>query len=96
MEKSYTWVRLTASGKVSPNPVKLASVVVMAHDSKHGKVTLYDGESSSDPQIIQIKTASGESKSINFIPPLQTDRGLYVYFTQDADEVLVCYALDEE
>jgi len=96
MEKTYTWVRLTVDGLVSPNPVKLAGVVVMPHDGKQAKAVLHDGESSADPQIIEIKTASGESKAINFNPPLQTQRGLYVDFTSDCDEVLVHYAWEKE
>ena len=96
MTNSYTWVRLTRDRKVSPNPVKLAGVVVMPHDTKQAKAVLYDGESSSDPQIMEVKTGSGQSKAINFIPPLQTQRGLFVDFTSDCDEVLVCYAWDKE
>ena len=96
MEGTYTWVRLTDDQLVSPNPVKLAGVIVMAHDGKQAKAVLYDGESSGDPQIIEIKTGSGQSKSINFIPPLQTQRGLFVDFTSDCDEVFVHYSWDRE
>jgi len=96
MDEKYRWERLTASRLVSPNPVTIGTVIVMAHDSKHGKITLYDGESTNDPQIIEIKTASGESKVINFQPYLRTNRGLYVDFTQDTDEVLIVYDWGKE
>ena len=96
MKDIYTWQRLTSDNKVSNTPCLIATVVVMPHDSKQAKAVLYDGESSSDPQIIEIKTATGVSKSINFNPPLQTSRGLFVDFTSDADEVLVHYASEKE
>jgi len=96
MKDIYTWQRLTGDNKVSNSPCLIATVIVMPHDNKKAKAVLYDGESSSDPQIIEIKTANGESKSINFNPALQTIRGLFVDFVLDADEILVHYACLEE
>jgi len=96
MENNYTWQRLTSDNKVSNTPALIATVIVMPHDGKQAKVVLYDGESTSDPKIIEIKTASGQSKAINFNPPLRTQRGLYVDFTSDCDEVLIHYATEKE
>jgi len=96
MENDYTWQRLTGDNRVSNVPALVATVVVMPHDGKQAKAVLYDGESSSDPQIIEIKTGSGQSKSIKFNPPLQTRRGLYVDFTSDCDEVVIIYSCLKE
>ena len=91
MEKYYRWERLTGSGKVSPNPVNIGTIIVTATPATQGQLTLYDGESSGDPELLHIHTLSGDSKVINFEPPLHTLRGLYVDFTSGVDEVLVCY-----
>jgi len=96
MDKTYKWERLTASGKVSPSPVSITTVIVTAHKTKVGIATFYDGESASDPVIMAIHTGSSESNSINFQPPLYTLRGLYADFTADLDEVLICYKGERE
>jgi len=96
MDIKYTWVRCTGDIKLSTAPSFIATVVVMPHDGKQAKVVLYDGESSSDPQIMEIKTGSGQSKVINFIPPLYTQKGLYVDFTSDCDELLVHFGWGKE
>jgi len=96
MDNNYTWQRLTSDNKVSNTPCLIATIVVMPHDGKQAKAVLYDGESTSDSQIIEIKTASGQSKAINFNPSLRTQRGLYVDFTFDCDEVLIHYARERE
>ena len=96
MNNSYSWRRLTADAKVSTRPVLLSLVVIRPPASKKATVSLYDGESTADPQIMMIRTLSGESKAIQFAIPLETQRGLYVDFVGDCDEVFVLYkALDE-
>ncbi len=96
MVKKYRWERLTASRVVSPSPVNVATIIVTADDSAQGKATFYDGESASDPQIILIKTGSGQSTAVNFPFLLSTLRGLYVSFTASVTEVLVCYEVEKE
>lgn len=96
MENDYTWQRLTGDNRVSNSPCLIATVVVMPHDSKKAKAVLYDGESASDPQIIEIKTDSQVSKQISFNPPLKTQRGLFIDFTSDCDEVFVQYTRIKE
>ena len=91
MDKKYRWERLTASGKVSPDPVNVSTIIVTAKATKQAEATLYDGESASDPELLHIHTLSGDSKVINFEPPLATLRGLYVDFTGDVDEVMLCW-----
>ncbi len=61
MDKKYIWERLTASREVSPNPVNLACIIVVAHKSKQAEATLYDGESTNDPVKLHIHTLSGVS-----------------------------------
>ena len=96
MARKYKWERLTASRMVSPSPCDVSTVVVTADDAAQAKATFYDGESASDPQVMKVKTGSGQSKLISFDPPLHTLRGLYVAFTASCEEVMICYDISEE
>jgi len=96
MTNKPKWERLTGSRKVSSNPVNIYSIIVTAHSGKQAKCTLYDGESTGDPQMTTLQTLSGEAKVINFNPPVTTLRGLYIDFTGDVDEVMIHYDLEKE
>lgn len=93
----FTWERITFSRVISPNPAKVGSVIVTPrNDSKKTFITLHDGESTGDPEIITIRTASGVSNSVNFSPYLETQRGLYLTAGGDLGEVLVQLMWDKE
>ena len=86
----FTWERITVSQVVSPNPTMIGSVIVSPdRDTKKTFITLYDGESSSDPEIMTIRTPTGTSESVNFQPYLKTQRGLYVTAGGDLGEALI-------
>ena len=86
----FTWERITVSQVVSPNPTMIGSVIVTPNsDSKKTFVTLYDGESTSDPEIVTIRTSSGVSERVTFQPYLKTKRGLYVTAGGDLGEALI-------
>lgn len=86
----FTWERITFNRVISPNPSKVGSVVITpVNDSKKTYVTLYDGESTSDPPIVTIRTLSGATKAVNFQPYLETQRGLYAVCGGDLGEVLI-------
>jgi len=95
MDKKQRWERLTGSGKVSPNSVDVSTIIVTATTGSQGEVKIYDGESADEPEILHIHTLSGDSKVINFEPPLHTLRGLYIVFTSGVDEIMVCYGAGE-
>ena len=93
----FTWERVTVSQVVSPNPTRVGSVIVTPNsDSKKTFITLYDGESAQDPEIMTIRTGTGMSQSVNFQPYLQTKRGLYVTAGGDLGEVLIQLLWEEE
>jgi len=96
MEKNYRWERLTASGKVSPNPVDIGTIILTAKTSVQGQATFYDGESLDDPVIMSINTGTGESYAITFTPVLHTHRGLYVDFSANLQEVVILYDWGKE
>jgi hypothetical protein len=96
MSKYYRWERLTGSGKVSPDPVTIGTIIVTATTGSQGEAKFYDGESAGDPELLHVHTLSGDSKVINFEPGLHTLRGLYIDLTSGVDEVMICYDLGEE
>lgn len=86
----FTWERITVDQVVSPNPTKVGSVILTPkNDEKRADISLYDGESTNDPKIITIRSAAGVTKTVNFQPYLQTQRGLYCDVGGDVGEVLV-------
>jgi hypothetical protein len=88
------WVRITTSQVVSKVACLLRGVVVTPNgESNKGLVTLYDGESTGDPEVYSIRAGAGESKQIIFDTPLVCDRGLYVVLGSHVDECLVLWEL---
>jgi len=89
-----TWTRITTSQVVSKVPCLLRGVVVTPNgESNKGLVTLYDGESTSDPELYAIRAGTGESKQIIFDTPLSCTRGLYVVLGSHVDECLIQWEL---
>ena len=91
MDRKYRCERLDGSRMVSPSACDISAIVIMPTAAAYAIVTLYDGASTGDPKILTIQSATTETKTVNFVPPLHTLRGLYVDLTTDCDEVMVCY-----
>jgi len=86
----FTWIRITGDQVVSPNPSKIGSVILTPDsDSSKADITLYDGESTGDPQLITIRGGGGITKVVNFQPYLETHRGLYCDIGSNVEEVLI-------
>ena len=86
----FTWIRATTSQVVSPNPAKVGSIIVTPDsDSSKADVTFYDGESTADPQILQLRGGGGITQTINFQPYLESKRGLYMEEGSNVAEVLI-------
>jgi len=90
----FRWIRTTVDGCLSNSKTFVAAVIITPHNGKYGTITLYNGKSASDPQIILLQSGTTESKVINFNPPLYLDRGLYVDVGGDVDDVLIQYDVD--
>lgn len=82
--------------KVCTAPVSIERVVVTPDSAAVGDITLYDGESSNDPEILTIRTASGETKVIPFAPGLKTKRGLYLDVGSNVEDVLIQFSWGKE
>jgi len=93
----YTWIRCTYDQVISKTPGCIVAIIITPSSaSKRADVTLYDGESTSDPQIIHVMGGTGENKVINFSPPLKTQRGLYLDVGGDCQEVLIQHSWGPE
>ena len=94
---TFTWTRPINDRVISTKPVLLKSVILTPSSAtKRGDLTLYDGESASDPQIIKLLGAPGYSTQFNFEVPLETHRGLYFDKGGDVGDVLIQYAWIDE
>lgn len=93
----FTWRTITKDGVVSPNPSQLGAVILSPDGTANvADITLYDGESTSDPKILTIYSGTGSTRVINFTPYLETKRGLYVDIGSNVDSVLVQLCWDDE
>lgn len=93
---SYNWDRFTGDNKVSLAPCAVGCVILTADGQGTADITLYDGESTSDPEIIKILTGATNTKVIRFQPPLITNRGLYLDVGAGVDSVLIQYERHKE
>lgn len=96
MKKTYRWERLDHSQVVSPTPVFIGCVILTPDNQAQGSITLYDGESDTDPELVTIKSGSGITKVVRFQPCLETQRGLYYKNIVSAEETLIQYQHESE
>jgi len=89
--RSYNWVRLTGSNKVSLSPCFVGCVLVTGDAQGVTDITLYDGESAGDPVLLTVRGNQNATKMLHFEPPIKTERGLYIAFGTNVQEVLVKY-----
>lgn len=91
------WIRSTTDQVICTAPCYISTVAITPTSaSKRADCTLYDGESTSDPQLIRILSGAGETKVVSFNPPLETKRGLYLDFGGDTHEVIVQFCWGKE
>ena len=93
MDKSYTWVRTTVDRCLSKTQTLLHTVIITPHKTKCADITIYNGESTTDEQVIYLCTGDTASKVVNFDPPLYLDRGLYVDIGGDVDDCLIQFTV---
>ena len=87
---AYQWTRITTSQVVSKTACLVGSVIVTpdAADS-NADVTLYDGESATDPEIITVRSGSGATRAIVLMIPMVFERGLYIAKGSNVEECLI-------
>ena len=89
---SATWIRLTATQRVTKGPCQVGAVIVSpSGDSKTGNATLYDGESTDDPRVLKVYSGTGVTNEVVFPVPLVCQRGLYVVLGGSIDECVLQY-----
>lgn len=90
----FRWTRTTVDECLSNSKTHVAAVIITPTSQASGTVTLYNGKSTSDPQVIVLQTGTTESKTVNFNPPLYLDRGLYVDVGDNVDDLLIQFDVD--
>ena len=86
------WTRVTASQVISKVKSLLRAVILTSNgESNNAAVTLYNGESTVDPQITVIRSGTGRTEEVTFDTPFICDRGIYVVLGSHADECLVLW-----
>ena len=84
------WVNVTADMIVSTKPVRIFSIL-LTPAAGNADITLYDGESITDPEISCVRTLQHLSFLFNLEPGLVTRRGLFVDIGATVDNVLIQY-----
>jgi len=90
---AMAFIRTTVDRCLSKTQTLVAAVIITPHNGKYGTVTLYNGESAADQQVIMLQSGTTESKFINFNPPLYLDKGLFLDVGGDVDDVMVQFAI---
>ena len=86
----YTWFRVDRDQVITKSPSLIGCVIVTPDgDSDSTNITLYDGESDNDPEIITIRSGVGVTRAVRFQPCLQTQRGLYFKAGAHLEEALI-------
>lgn len=92
----YDYIHSTVDIQVSTAPVTIACIIITPRDTKKGDITLYDGESASDPKIMAFRSLAGQSLVVNFVPGLLTKRGLYLDVGGDVENVFIQFTWGKE
>lgn len=90
------WERVTNSRVISPTPLWVFSLTLVSNGSGAADVTLYNGESADEGQVIKLLAADGELTHLTFPEPLYLDRGLQVTVGSNVNELLVHYTTERE
>lgn len=91
-ERTAGWAYLTGDTLVTALPVALHAVVI--HTTAAGAhANVYEGQDvSSGRLIIAVAGPANQSRPINFDPPILCERGLYVDFETNVEDVTVVYS----
>lgn len=74
------YVLLTASAKVFNKACKLKSIILTGDGTNATYVDIYDGDSTSDPQVARLRVLGTTSKKFSWTEGLELGRGLYISF----------------
>ncbi len=89
---AVTWTRQTFDGVISRIPTLLYGIVITPDSgTNNADVTLYNGESTSDEKICQLRSGAGISSQHIFEQPIICSRGLYVDIGTNVTEVMICW-----
>lgn len=94
--KGYDWVRVTNDQVVCTAPGYIGCIIIVSNGSGVADATVYDGESTGDPQILKVLAADDSLQVVRFQPPLKTLRGIYIDIGSNVNEVLIQHSWGPE
>jgi hypothetical protein len=83
--------RLTADGLICHVPSMLYSVIVSNAADGASLAKIYNGESTSADQIMDLDMLASTTFQYNFNPPIYMSRGIYVVVGTNTTSVMVIY-----
>jgi len=83
------YILLTASTKVYNKACKLKSIILTGDGTNATYADLYDGYSTSDPQVARLRVLGTTSKKFTWSEGLDLERGLYISFETNLKYVTV-------
>ncbi len=82
--------RVTVSQEITGRPCFIGCVIVTPDSAiTAADITLHNGSSTTDPQILTIRTDAGVTRTYPFVYPLHCDRGLFVSLGSNVEEVII-------
>lgn len=88
--------RVASSRAVSHVPALLFSVTVTSDNGGNGTATVYDGSSVEGDQKVDVAVLDGDTKHLEYDPPLRMRRGIYVTVGSHITSVQVRFAMFRE
>jgi len=83
------YILLTASTKVYNKACKLKSIILTGDGTNATYADIYDGDSTSDPQVARLRVSATDSKKFTWPDGLDLERGLYISFETNLKFVTV-------
>jgi len=89
-----TWAWITSSQVLAKRPCKLYEVSV-SPSAAAAYATVYNGENTTEPQVIRIDAAAKTLQHWKPAEPVRLDRGLYVALGDNVTGIFVQYEPEE-
>jgi len=82
-EQEIAYEYRTASGKIHSNKCHLVGIIATPKDDKRAYLDVYDGETTSQPQVMRLRTGVGVSNVVIFPDHILMNRGIYADMASD-------------
>jgi len=94
LSKSFCFVRVTGSGRVSNFPGAVLSAHMVAGSGGAATAQLRDGHRSGADVVVDLSAAASHVDARTFVPPLWFDEGVYVTLGENVESLFVTMDTD--